>query len=157
MELSIRQAEKKDLGPLLALERLCFASDLLSLRSFSRALSSSSSCLLVAAGQTSNQNHILGYLLLFFRKNSHKARLYSLALHPDARGKGAGKALLRRAEQEALKRGCRTIYLEVREDNATAIALYERAKYTVICKLARYYEDGGNGWRMSKDFLLCEQ
>lgn len=46
------------------------------------------------------------------------------------RGKGIGQALLKRADEEARRRGCHTIYLTVLQSNR-AKSLYERHGYTI--------------------------
>ena len=40
--------------------------------------------------------------------------------------------------------------LEVRTDNAAAIALYEGRGYRRLAGIASYYEDGGDAWRYEK-------
>jgi ribosomal protein S18 acetylase RimI-like enzyme len=47
-----------------------------------------------------------------------------------ARGKGVARALLDLATERALERGCRRMELDVNEDNAAAIALYESYGFT---------------------------
>lgn len=44
---------------------------------------------------------------------------------PSARGRGLGRALMELATQRALERGCRRMELDVSEDNAAGLALYE--------------------------------
>jgi ribosomal protein S18 acetylase RimI-like enzyme len=43
-----------------------------------------------------------------------------------ARGTGLGRALMEEAEARARARGCKRMQLDVKESNATALALYER-------------------------------
>lgn len=47
-----------------------------------------------------------------------------------ARGHGVGRALLEKATERALERGCRRMELDVNEDNAAAIALYTSFGFT---------------------------
>jgi ribosomal protein S18 acetylase RimI-like enzyme len=91
-----------------------------------------------------------GSALVFFRRGSTLARLYSIATAPAARGQGLGARLLAAAEQAAQARGCRALRLEVRVDNAAAIALYERAGFRRIGRYEGYYEDGADAWRYEK-------
>ena len=42
--------------------------------------------------------------------------------------------------------------LEVRQDNAAAVGLYEAAGYARLAPLPAYYEDGGDGWRYGREW-----
>lgn len=55
--------------------------------------------------------------------------VHDIAVVPHQRGKGIGRALLGAIEQEARRRGCAKITLEVRSDNALAMDLYRRCGY----------------------------
>jgi len=52
--------------------------------------------------------------------------IHDLAVLPEYRGKGAGRALLQAAEDYARREGCCRLTLEVLEANAGARALYRR-------------------------------
>ncbi|TBR35893.1 MULTISPECIES: GNAT family N-acetyltransferase [Dyella] len=143
----VRRAELSDLDDLVALELASFASDRLSRAQYRRHLDSDSALVLVASA---NHRRFLGTAVVFFRKGSKVARLYSIATHAEARGKGVGSALLQAAESHARRRGCKELRLEVRTDNAAAISIYERFGYHRIAELPSYYEDGADGWRYAK-------
>jgi ribosomal protein S18 acetylase RimI-like enzyme len=53
-------------------------------------------------------------------------------------------------EKAAADRGCRRLRLEVRQDNAAAIRLYERRGYRRFAARGTYYEDGADAWRYEK-------
>jgi GNAT superfamily N-acetyltransferase len=55
--------------------------------------------------------------------------IHDLAVLPDARRLGVASRLLRAVEDEARRRGCCKLTLEVREDNRAARTLYARAGY----------------------------
>ena len=78
------------------------------------------------------------------------ARLYSLAVAPESAAAGLGRRLLAEAERVAAKRGCRSLRLEVREDNTRAIGLYGRAGYRRIGRRDGYYGDGAAALRFEK-------
>ncbi len=143
----VRRAESSDLDDLVALEERTFDSDRLSRAQYRRHLDSDSAQVLVASA---NHRNFLGTAVLFFRKGSGVARLYSLATQPEARGKGVGSALLEASAHTARRRGCRALRLEVRADNALAISLYERLGFRRIGGYARYYQDGADAWRYEK-------
>lgn len=145
--LRVRRAASSDLDDLVALEQRSFNSDRLSRAQYRRHLDSDSALVLVASA---NHRHFLGTAVLFFRKRSGVARLYSLATQPEARGKGVGTALLEAIEVAARQRRCRMLRLEVRADNHSAIKLYERLGYRRTGALAAYYQDGADGWRYEK-------
>lgn len=142
----VRRAVAADLDALLALEAASFDGDRLSRAQYRRHLDSDSALVLAASGH----GQLLGSAVLFFRKGSTAARLYSLATRAEARGQGVGRALLKAAEQHARRRGCRTLRLEVRVDNVAAIGLYEKHGYQRSGRLAAYYEDGADGWRYGR-------
>jgi ribosomal protein S18 acetylase RimI-like enzyme len=52
--------------------------------------------------------------------------IHDLAVLPAHRGRGVGRALLAAVEEEARRRGCCKLTLEVREDNPVAARLYAR-------------------------------
>lgn len=51
--------------------------------------------------------------------------LEDLFVREEARGSGLGRALVEASLERARERGCRRIELDVNEDNAAAVALYE--------------------------------
>jgi len=70
----------------------------------------------------------VGIATCFFGFSTFAARpllnVHDLAVAPEFRGRGIGRALLVAAEQRARARGCAKLTLEVREDNALARGLY---------------------------------
>jgi ribosomal protein S18 acetylase RimI-like enzyme len=149
MDFYIRVAATSDLGALELLEQQCFSHDRLSGRSLQRLLTRSQGELWVAerAGQ------LLGSAVLLLRRGNRRARLYSLAVAPAARGLGLGRRLLERVEARALARGCSHLRLEVRLDNHAALNLYEANGYRHLRSLPGYYQDGAEGLRLEK--RLC--
>src|SRR5690606_4818792 len=93
---------------------------------------------------------IRGYAMILFRAGAALARLYSLAVAAGEAGKGYGRALLAAAEKAAMEHDRILLRLEVREDNAPAIALYKTAGYHRIGRVADYYADGMAALRFEK-------
>jgi ribosomal protein S18 acetylase RimI-like enzyme len=58
--------------------------------------------------------------------DGHRGWIYYLAVHPDWRGRGFGRALMHAAEAWLSARGALKIQLMVRQDNEDAIAFYEK-------------------------------
>lgn len=75
-------------------------------------------------------------------------RIYSVAVSPEGRGTGGGRAMLMRALELLRERGATRVYLEVRADNAPAIGLYVTAGFTHHEHLRGYYGPGVDGVRM---------
>jgi ribosomal-protein-alanine N-acetyltransferase len=67
----------------------------------------------------------------------------TIAVRADRQGRGLGAALLTALLEEARRRGCQEVFLEVRADNDRAMALYERFEFERIAVRKRYYERAG--------------
>ncbi len=145
--ITLRPARDADLPALLALEAQ-FPGDRLSARQFRHHLGNARAALRVLEAD----GLVAGYHLVLNRRLSRRAWLYSIAVAHHARGQGLGRRLLADAEAGAAAAGRRGMRLEVRQDNAAAIALYERAGYRRSADLRRYYDDGGDGWRYLHDW-----
>lgn len=144
--VAVRVANLEDAAVLERIEAVSFDGDRLSRRSINHHLQSPTCDAFVAelAGR------IVGYSMLFYRRNSSIARLYSIATIPEARGHGVAAALMAAGEKSAAKRGANTLRLEVRIDNAAAIALYRRLGYDEFGRYEAYYEDGEAALRLEK-------
>ena len=142
----VRPARVSDIDALLEVEKVCFETDRLSRRSFNYFLSRARAELFVAETEVG----ILGYGLVLFHRGTALARLYSLAVRPEAQGKGIARLLLEHSEETARAHDTVAIRLEVRADNERAIGLYTRQGYKPFQTLHHYYEDDGDAWRMQK-------
>lgn len=148
--MRVRPARLADLAALVALEQRSFATDRLTRRQFRHhLLGRGNSLLLVAVAG----GRLHGNALVLFRAGARLARLYSIVVAPEARGRGTGERLLRRVERESRARGAGELALEVRQDNAAAIAMYERRGYRRVGDKPAYYEDGAPAWRYLKPLV----
>lgn len=145
--LVLRPARAEDVSALVALENATFDSDRLSRRSFQWMLTRGKASLIVAEDPA---GALLGYVLVLFHAGTSLARVYSLAVAGVARGRGLGERLMRAAEAAAVEHGCVAMRLEVRRDNAGAIALYERLGYHPFKVVPDYYEDHMEALRFEK-------
>ncbi|WP_430401421.1 GNAT family N-acetyltransferase [Hyphomonas sp.] len=93
---------------------------------------------------------VVGAAVLLFRRGSRAARLYTLSVAPELRGKGIARQLLAAGEAAAKQKGCERMRLEARESNQNAILLYERSGYRVIARVPGYYPNGETAVRMEK-------
>ncbi|WP_102959415.1 peptidase C39 family protein [Mangrovicella endophytica] len=147
----LRVAQATDLDRLVELETLAFTSDRISRRSFRALLQSQSAELIVAEDPSAGDGAPLqGYAALLFRAGTALARLYSIAVAPDAVGRGIGRRLLKAAESDAFDRDRIALRLEVREDNAAAIGLYRSEGYRPIGRYLDYYADHMPALRFEK-------
>lgn len=80
------------------------------------------------------------------------SRLAAMALLPEARRQGAGRALVTRALEEAHARGERTMMLEVIEQNEPAVKLYEACGFQKIRRLVGF-SGSGEGDSRATDVL----
>jgi ribosomal protein S18 acetylase RimI-like enzyme len=141
-----REVHANDLEALLELEALCFESDRLSRRSFQRWIKGESSIFQVI--EVNGQ--LRGYGLVLLHKGTRLARLYSIALHPDTRGRGFASNLMLALEAAAVDEDRLFMRLEVAKQNRAAIQLYQRLGYRVFGELPDYYEDHSDALRMQK-------
>lgn len=142
----IRDAVPADLDAVEALETRIFDSDELSRRSLRYYITTPTARFLVLE----QAGTILGDAIVAFRRNARVARLYSVAIHPDQAGRGLGRRLLAACEQAAAEHGATALRLEVRADNAPAIALYRKQGYAEFGRYDDYYEDGTAALRFEK-------
>lgn len=149
MNVTIREGRIDDLDAIMALESAAFESDRLSARGWGRQLRLSPARVAVAEVG----GHLVGAGMILLRSDSADARVYSLATHPDWRGRGVGGALLARLEDLALAAGRTGIRLEVKESNASALALYKRAGYGRFGRIDGYYTDGTNAIRLRRTLI----
>jgi ribosomal protein S18 acetylase RimI-like enzyme len=98
-------------------------------------------------------NKIVGYALVSLRKGARAARIYSLAVDARFARRGVGLALLQACERYARVNGRAALSLEVRYDNAPAIALYEKSEFRHFGEHADYYADGATALRYEKTLV----
>lgn len=74
-------------------------------------------------------NTPVGTAVCFFGLSTFRAKpllnIHDLAVLPEHRGRGVGRALLHAVEEHARSKGCCKLTLEVQEDNPRARALYD--------------------------------
>jgi ribosomal-protein-alanine N-acetyltransferase len=80
---------------------------------------------------------LLGYVVALVM--GPEAEIADLAVAPEARRLGIGRALLARVLAELGEAGARTVYLEVRESNLAARTLYEANGFESVGRRRGYY------------------
>jgi len=83
---------------------------------------------------------VAGFAL--FRRVLDEAELLRLAVAAPLRRRGLASALVARGLALLQRAGVRSVFLEVRADNAPAIGFYEAAAWKAAGRRARYYPDG---------------
>jgi len=72
-----------------------------------------------------------------------ESHLLNIAVRPDARGKGVGRALLLECIRRGARAGADRIHLEVRAGNGPALRMYEREGFSYAGFRRGYYSDTG--------------
>jgi len=93
-----------------------------------------------------------GFLL--GRAVAGEAELLTLAVAPEARGRGLGRRLVSRFVYQARLRGAKVAFLEVAEDNAPARAVYAGAGFAESGRRRGYYRMPGG---RAVDALLLQR
>ena len=142
--ITVRPARRSDIDSVLAIEQASFA-DPWSRESFETALDVERMLFLVAVGTPPDATSedgggapgVLGFVVALLLLD--EAEVADLAVMPAVRGRGIGGILLDHATDEARSVGVHSLYLEVRESNASARALYDSRSFTHVGRRRGYY------------------
>lgn len=138
----LRAMTPADLADVLALERSLFPDDPWSPEMFAGELAQPSGTrMYLVASQEAYP--LAGYAGMMFVPGGTQADVLTIAVHPDRWGHGVGSLLLGTLIDEARRRGCGEVFLEVRADNDRAQGLYKRRGFTEIGVRRGYYQPSG--------------
>ncbi len=143
----LRKANPDDFDRIAALEHACFKNSegRFSRRQLRRLLHNPRAFCLIGAN---------GLAMACWLKagNGRKrwARLYSLAVHPDLRGRRWAEKLILAGFNWMARNRLDTCRAEVREDNYAARRLYTRLGFREIGLIPDYYASGQHGVRLIK-------
>ncbi len=68
-----------------------------------------------------------------------ESHILNLCIHPDWQGRGLGRKLIQRLLKIARQHGAEKAFLEVRENNRVALALYDKLGFAEIGRRQNYY------------------
>jgi ribosomal-protein-alanine N-acetyltransferase len=86
-----------------------------------------------------------------WRSIGEEAEILSIAVAPDRRRRGMGKALLDEVLVSAAAEGMRALFLEVDAGNEPARSLYDRAGFRKVGLRKKYYRNGADALVLRKD------
>ena len=104
-----------------------------------------SRCIFLVAGAGS----VAGFLAA--RMAADELEILNLAVEPQQRRRGIGARLLQEALAEGRTRGARSAWLEVRDSNQGARALYGRFGFRETYRRPRFYQDP------TEDAVVCRR
>ena len=136
----IRRAKKSDVDTLFEIETISFGDISFSKRALTYHIVNN----LVLCAELDGKT--VGYICFSPLTKNKKRRIYSIAVHPSARGQHIAEKLMLESES---KSKAHTIYLEVDENNRPALYLYLKLGYTVFGTYPGYYGDS-DALRMKK-------
>lgn len=135
--LVIRQAEIKDIDPIVILDELCFSVPW-SRESIAREIVDNQLAFYIVAVI---EDRVVGYAGLWAIVD--EGHITNVAVHPDFRKKGIGEALVKVILDNSINNGLKSHTLEVRFSNEAAIGLYEKMGFQAAGIRKKYYEDNG--------------
>ncbi|MGH7712639.1 MAG: ribosomal protein S18-alanine N-acetyltransferase [Gemmatimonadaceae bacterium] len=136
--LTVRSAQYDDLDAIVQIEQMSF-SDAWSEASFRSLLGRSEVTFVVATQSSDSSEEVVAYVVATFAAD--QGEIANLAVRPDLRRSGHASKLLDFVHREAARRHVVSMWLEVRESNHAARALYGAHGYREMGRRARYYED----------------
>ena len=116
----VRKAQQADIPAILEIEWECFREDSFSKEQFAYLISRSKGTFYVMM----EEDRVIAYVSLLFHGGTRYLRIYSIAVHPDYRGRGLGQILMDQTIQTAGECKATKITLEVKVTNTSAIGLY---------------------------------
>ncbi len=147
MKLIFREGRAEHLSAIDRLERVCF-SDPWSEEALRQTLTLPAAFCLTAwladenaaSPYVSSEPQVLaGYL--FSYALPPEGEIANLAVAPECRRRGIGEALLKEGLSRMKEKGCQCFFLEVRETNLAAQALYAKLGFKVMGRRKKYYQN----------------
>jgi len=135
----LRDMRREDLPPVLDIERRSFAQPW-SRAFFEKELATPFARLVVAVEEAVPRSEVIGYTCRW--RVTDEVHLLNVAVHPERRGLGHGRALVGAVIAEAEVARTRVVYLEVRAGNVIARRLYRQLGFKDLGVRRGYYGPG---------------
>ena len=138
LSLDIRKAAESDIADVLWIEQASFA-DAWSQDAFLTSLESGHMRFLVAQEDPgTGDSRLVGYVIAIVMASD--AEIADIAVAHSHRGRGVGGVLLDRVTADLREFRVKVVYLEVRESNVAARALYKSRAFRQVGRRKRYYQ-----------------
>jgi [ribosomal protein S18]-alanine N-acetyltransferase len=137
MEIKIETASIRLIDKLFQIEEQCFDEEAFTKQQISYLLTDYNTIALVA----NVNNDITGFIIAQMELDNDRLYGHIITINVAAvyRRKGIGTRMLAEIETILKQKGIAECQLEVREDNSTALKLYQKKGYQRIGKLENYY------------------
>jgi [ribosomal protein S18]-alanine N-acetyltransferase len=137
--MKVRLFEKQDLFEILAIQaKNPLASQWKELE-YGQLSADPRGTILVAELETMEPPKVLGFAA--FYRIIDEAELRNIAVDPAHQNQGVGRALIAEGHRRLLEAGAKRIFLEVRQSNRAALALYYSAGFGLHSQRKDYYHD----------------
>ena len=139
-DILLRRMQEADLEQVQAIDRLSFSLPWPAKAYRFELTQNPNSVQWVAESLLPDQpGRVLGMIVIWHILD--EAHIATLAVHPEARGRGIARGLLAIALIEAIQRGASLATLEVRAGNQAAQKLYNRFGFKIVGQRPHYYKD----------------
>jgi ribosomal-protein-alanine N-acetyltransferase len=137
MDVTIVAMRSHHVDALMPYERSMFGTEAWTRGGYLNELSDTRNRWYVAAEEA---GALVGWAGILFANET--ADILTVGTVPEARRRGIARRLVQALTDEAVRRGVREIFLEVRVDNLPARALYEAEGFTEVGRRPGYYDSG---------------
>ena len=131
--MTIEPMTADDISQVAEIERQIFSIPW-SEKAFKDSMDSDNTIYIVAK----EDNNVTGYAGMYL--SFEEGNITNVAVNPSSRRKGIGEKIVRDILNRAYEKGVRDVFLEVRETNSAAIALYEKIGFKEEGIRKNFYE-----------------
>jgi len=137
--MRIRLADKDDLRAIVAMQEKSPEAAHWTQDDYERLMDDAGGKILVAELPTMDPPKILGFAA--FHRVIDEVEVRNMAVDPEHRHQGVGRALLETARDRLMQAGAKRVFLEVRASNKPALSLYYSIGFAIHSRRADYYRD----------------